>query len=91
MSAYRPGDITVDIAGVSTRLRLTLSSLAEMSETLGVQGPAELSAALRTGGAPAWRVVLTTVSTPRPEGMTEPELAALLPQLSALITTGFSI
>lgn len=47
MSAYRKGDVSIQIEGVAYILRLTLGALAEIDHRLGVKGPLELAEKLK--------------------------------------------
>ena len=89
MSAFRPGDRTVEIAGVCHRLRLSVSALAEMATAFEAESPKALAARLRTATVADWNTVLRIVATPRPTTALErDELLAVMPDLSALISDG---
>ena len=95
MSGYRPefrlGDRQIEVAGVSTSLRLTVSSLAEMASGLKAQSPTELAARLRRATAADWNIILRAVATPRPvTDVSKSELMDLVPILSALMSEGLA-
>ena len=95
MSGYRPGfrlgDRYVEIAGVRTCLRLSVSALAEMASTLEAQSPSELAARLRHATSKDWNIILRAVATPRPrEDLSDSEISELLPILSAVISAGLA-
>ena len=93
MSSYRPGDRSVTINGVPTRLRLTVAALAEIAEMTHSSTPAALANRLRQAGretgSGVWQGILRALATPRPEGeISEAEMARLLPDIAAVITEG---
>ena len=91
MSGFRRGDRHVEIAGVSTRLRFTVSSLAEMASGLEAQSPAELATRLRRAATEEWNIILRAMATPRPsENLSDAELSGILPILSAVISAGLA-
>ena len=89
MSGFRPGDRTVEIAGVCHRLRLTVSALAEMANVFEAESPKALAARLRRATVSDWNEVLRIVVMPPPaKALERNELLPLLPELSALISDG---
>ncbi|GGX56130.1 hypothetical protein GCM10011309_01070 [Litorimonas cladophorae] len=91
MNAYRLGDRQVIIAGVETRLRLTLSGLAEITSALGTDTPSVLAARLREATDADWNIVLRAMAQPRPKtGLTQADLGEILPALSAVIADGLN-
>lgn len=91
MSGYRVGDQTVVIAGVETRLRLTVSALAKITVGLGADSPATLSDRLRHMSVEDWNLVCRALSSPRPTaGLSKVELTEIMPKISAVIADGFA-
>ena len=89
MSEFRIGDRRVVIAGVSTRLRLSLSALAEIASGLEAGSPAELAARLRRADDDDWTLILQAMATLRPtQDLSKTELLALVPTLSAVMSEG---
>ena len=89
MSGFRPGDRTVDIAGVSHRLRLTVSALAEMASVFEAESPKALAARLRRATVSDWNEVLRIVAMPSPSrALQREELLSVLPEVSVLISDG---
>jgi len=88
---FRQGDRYVDIGGVGTRLRFSLSALAEMAELMRAESPSDLARGLRKAGVAEWNLILQALATPRPETpVGVDELAEILPTLSAVIAEGFT-
>jgi hypothetical protein len=91
MSAFRLGDRQGVIAGVETRLRLTLSGLAEITSALGTDSPSALAARLRDATDADWNIVLRAMAQPRPKTvLTQADLGQVLPALSAVIADGLN-
>ena len=91
MSGFRLGDGQVVIAGVETRLRLTLSGLAEITSARGTDTPSALAARLREATDADWNIVLMAMAQPRPKtGLTQADLGQILPVLSAVIADGLN-
>ena len=89
MSGYRLGDRHVEIAGVSTRLRLSVSALAEMANELGAESPADLAARLRRATTADWSIILRAMATPRPkEDLIKSEFSEIVPILGAVMSEG---
>ena len=89
MSGFRPGDRYVEINGVQTRLRLSLSALAEMASELNASSPEGLALRIRSASLSDWNRILRAVATPRPEiSLAENDLEGLLPILTSVISEG---
>jgi len=89
MSEFRIGDRFVEVDDVEMRLRLTVSSLAEIASGLEADSPSELAARLRRASAADWNLILQAMATPRPvEALSKPQLIELVPTLSAVMTEG---
>ncbi|WP_427449918.1 hypothetical protein [Litorimonas sp. WD9-15] len=93
MSGFRPGDRIVMIDGVETRLRLTVSALAEIANVTGSDSPAALANRLRQAGRGGdmgvWQGLVSALATPRPAAeIPEDELAKFLPDIAAVIAEG---
>jgi len=89
MSAFRAGDKIVEINGLPRRLRLTVSSLAEMASVFDAKSPKDLADHLRNATAADWTAVLRCVTVPPLQGdLRREELVRVLPILSVLITEG---
>jgi len=93
MMGYRIGDKTVLIKGVPTRLRLSVSALAEITQLTQSDSPAALAQQLRRAGKEAdielWGLILNALATPRPKGTIEAsELTKILPDIAAVISEG---
>ncbi len=93
MSGFRPGDRIVMIDGVETRLRLTLSALAEIAALTNTGTPAALAHRLRQAGretgSGVWQPILKAIATPRPAGDISPsDMGRILPDLTAVIVEG---
>ena len=88
MSGYRLGDRSVEIAGRSYRLRLTVSALAEIAFVFDAESPKALAGVLRTAGLADWNRVLRCVASPKPADLGREELVQIMPDISALITEG---
>jgi len=85
VSEYRAGDRIINIGGVRTRLRFSLSALAEMAELMRAESPSDLARGLRKAGVAEWNLILQALAMPRPETpLNEDLLAELLPTLSAV-------
>ena len=91
MSEYRAGDRIINIGGVRTRLRFSLSALAEMAELMRAESPSDLARGLRRAGVAEWNLILKTLATPRPnKPLRQDSFAEILPTLSAVIAEGFT-
>lgn len=89
MSGYRAGDRRVVISGRQHRLRLSVSSLAEMAHAFEAETPKALAARLRIATLADWNQVLACVATPSlPRDLPREEMLSLLPILSELMTDG---
>jgi hypothetical protein len=91
MSEFRAGDRHILIAGGRTRLRFTVSALAEIANFMQADSPAGLARKLRGAGAGEWNLILQALAEPRPQNpLNEDEMAKILPSLSAVIASGFT-
>ena len=91
MSDFRLGDRHVAVTGVSTRLRLTVSALAEMASGLEAASPSDLAARLRRATIADWNIILRAMASPRPrEDLSDAEFSELLPIISVVISTGLA-
>lgn len=91
MSGFRIGDRQCEIGGVSTRLRLSISALAEIADGLNAASAKDLAARLRRANAADWMIILRAVATPSPaKNISESDLLKLVPILSSLISEGFA-
>jgi len=91
VSSFRPGDRTVEIAGVATRLRLTVAALAEMADALEVDSPGAMATRLRTATPEDWNILLGCLASPKPETqLSAAQLAVILSEISAVIAEGLS-
>jgi len=91
MSTFRLGDRFVLLRGQHTRLRLSISALAEIASGLGAQTPSALGAKLRSANLAQWNLVLRALSDPKPQAaLTQAEMADLLPSISDVMTHGLS-
>ena len=95
MSDFRPGDKYIDVGGTRTRLRLSVSALAEIASVMEAGSPSDLAQRLRRAGASMgereWNLILQAVASPRPiEALDEGKLTDILPTLSAVISEGLS-
>lgn len=89
MSGFRIGDRTVEISGVSHRLRLSISALAEIAAAFDAESPKDLAVRLRRATVADWNLILRSVATPRPlKALGRDELLETIPELSALISEG---
>ena len=88
-NGYRVGDKIVQINGRMRRLRLTVSSLAEMASVFDAKSPKDLADHLRNATAKDWTAVLHCVTVPPlQDDLRREELVRVLPILSVLITEG---
>ena len=86
MSDFRLGDRTVIIAGQSTRLRLSVSALAEMADGLAVGSPTQMAEKLRQASLSDWNVMVSAMAHPCPvEALSRDQLSSLLPVLSLMV------
>ena len=88
MSGYRLGDRSVEIAGQSYRLRLTVSAFAEIASVFEAESPKALAGLLRTASLADWNRVLRCVATPKPAALGREDMVQIMPDISALITEG---
>jgi len=83
------GDKIVKIDSRMRRLRLTVSSLAEMASVFDAKCPKDLADHLRNATAEDWNAVLRCVTVPPlQDDLRREELVRVLPILSVLITEG---
>lgn len=93
MSGFRPGDRTVVIDGQVTRLRLSVSALAEIADITKTDSPTALANRLRQAGRGGdmgvWQGLVRALATPRPAAeIPEETLAKILPDIAAVIAEG---
>ena len=91
MIGFRIGDRDVIIDGVETRLRLTVSALAEIAVGLEAQSPKALANRLRKMSVADWNVVVKALAKPVPKtDLSKTKLTEIMPALSAVIADGLS-
>jgi len=91
MTSFRPGDRIVRLGGVETRLRFTISALAEIADQLQASSPSELAEKLRGASSHEWSHVVRALTMPRFKGeFPESDFAELLPVVSRVIADGLS-
>ena len=79
----------VVIAGVSYRLRLSVSALAEMALVFEADSPKALAAGLRKATLTDWNDIFRAVATPPPVStFGRDDIIGILPALSALMRDG---
>ncbi len=88
MSDYRRGDVESPLG----TLRLTVGALAEIAEVTGAESPRALAERVRVMGPDTARVLLGAMlrgggGTGDLSAVTDAEVAALMPQLAACIST----
>lgn len=87
---YQHGDRIVSFRGQDYLLRLTLSSLAEISIRLGAKGPKALAAILKDPDKDILRKLLVCVGIPKNVLMSDDEIEACHPALLSLFEESFS-
>jgi len=88
MSGYRIGDRSVEIAGQSYRLRLSVAAMAEIVSVFDAESPKALAGVLRAASLADWNRVLRCVASPKPADLGREDMVQIMPDISALITEG---